>query len=75
MEDTCVLQELRGFPGGSVVMNPPVNAGMWVGSLGHEDPLENGMATHSNVLALENPMVRGAWQAIIHEVTNELDTI
>ena len=24
---------------------------MWVGSLGHEDPLEKGMATHSSILA------------------------
>ena len=32
----------------------PVNAGMeemWVQSLGQEDPLEEGMATHSSVLA------------------------
>ena len=26
---------------------------MWVGSLGWEDPLEEGMATHSSILALE----------------------
>ena len=24
---------------------------MWVGSLGQEDPLEEGMATHSRILA------------------------
>ena len=37
-----------GFPDGSVVKNPPANAGdieMWVRSLGQEDPLEEGMAT------------------------------
>ena len=28
---------------------------MWVGSLGWEDPLENGMATHSNILAWKIP--------------------
>ena len=33
----------------------------WVQSLGPEDPLEEGMATHSSILALENPMDRGAW--------------
>ena len=27
----------------------------WVGSLGQEDPLEKGMATHSNVLAWRIP--------------------
>ena len=33
------------------------------------DPLEEGMATHSSILAWRNPMDRGAWQATIHEVT------
>ena len=28
---------------------------MWVRSLGREDPLEEGMATHSCILAWENP--------------------
>jgi len=32
----------------------------WVQSLGREDPLEEGIATHSSILALENPMDRGA---------------
>ena len=27
----------------------------WVRSLGQEDPLEVGIATHSNILSLENP--------------------
>ena len=31
--------------------------------LGQEDPLEKEMATHSSILALENPMDRGVWQA------------
>ena len=33
----------------------------WVRSLSWEDPLEKEMATHSSILALENPMDRGAW--------------
>ena len=33
-----------------------------------EDPLEKGMAMHSRILALENPMARGAWRAIVHGV-------
>ena len=37
-------------------------------SLSHEDLLEKGMATHSYILALENPMDRGAWQATVHWV-------
>ena len=28
---------------------------MWVGSLGWEDPLEEGMATHSSILAWKAP--------------------
>ena len=40
-----------GFPGGSVVKNPPANAGTEVGSLGWEDPLESEMATHFSMLA------------------------
>ena len=43
-----------GFPGGSVVNNPPANAraaGDAGWSLGQEDPLEAEMATHSSILA------------------------
>ena len=40
----------------------------WVGSLGHEEPLEKGMTTHSSILALRIP--RGAWRATAHGVTN-----
>ena len=42
------------FPRGSVVKNPPAMQKMqetWVRSLGWEDPLEEGMATHSSILA------------------------
>ena len=38
----------------------------WVQSLGQEDPLEEEIPTHSSILGLENPMDRGAWQAIVH---------
>ena len=39
-------------------------------SLGQEDPLEEGMATHSRILScLENPMDRGTWPATVHRVT------
>ena len=34
-----------------------------VQSLGQEDSLEKGMATHSSILAWRTPMDRGAWQA------------
>ena len=44
-----------GFPGGSLVKNPPANAGDTVWSLCWEDPLEKKMATHSGTLAWEIP--------------------
>ena len=34
---------------------------MGSGSLGQEDPLEKGMATHSSILAWRKPRDRGAW--------------
>ena len=37
----------------------------WVLSLGQEDPLEEGMATHSSILAWKN---RGAWKPTVHGV-------
>ena len=37
-----------------MVKNPPAKAGD-AGSLGQEDPLEEGMATHSSVLARRIP--------------------
>ena len=40
----------------------------WVRSLGWEDPLEEGMATHCSILAWRIPMVRGAWWATVHGV-------
>ena len=40
----------------------------WVWSLGWEDPLEEGMATHSSVLSWRVPTVKQAWQAAAHGV-------
>ena len=37
------------------VKNPPAMRETWVQSLGWEDPLEEGMATHSNILAWRIP--------------------
>ena len=52
-----------------MVKNPPVMKETWVWSLGWEDPLEEGMATHSSILAWRIPMDRGVWQATVHGVT------
>ena len=39
--------------------NLPAMWESWVGSLGQEDPLEEGMATHSSILAWKIPMDKG----------------
>ena len=44
-----------GFPGGSAVKNLPAMRETWVGSLDWEDPLEEGMATASSILAWRIP--------------------
>jgi len=63
-----------GFLGGSVVKNPPANAG-GAGSIpgsgrspggGNGNPLEYS--------CLGNPMDRGGWQATVHGVAKESDT-
>ena len=60
MLDSLVAQLLK---------NPPAMQETLVQFLGWEDPLEEGMATHSSVLAWEIPQTRGAWRATVHEVT------
>ena len=50
-----LLLLLLGFPGGSEGKESSCNAGDWVWSLGQEDPLEEAMTTHSNILAWEIP--------------------
>ena len=61
-----------GVPGGSVVKNPPANAGDMglIPGSGRSPGGENGNPLQYSYL--ENPMDRGAWQA--HGVT-ELDMI
>ena len=52
-----------------LVKNPPAMWETWVQSLGWEDRLEKGMATHSRILAWRVPMDRGAWRATVPGVT------
>jgi len=51
-----------------MVKTLPAMQEIWVRSLGGEDPLGEGMATHSSILAWRIPMERGAWPAIVHRV-------
>ena len=62
-----------GFPGGQTVKNLPAMWEIWVQSLGGEDRLEKGMATHSSILAWRIPWTKepggyGPWDC------KELDT-
>ena len=50
-----------------MVKNLTASAGeTQVQSLGLDDPLEEGMATHSSILTWRIPVDRGAWQTIVH---------
>ena len=51
-----------------MVKNLPAVQEAWVQSLSWEDPLEEGMATHSSILAWRIPVGRGAWRATVHGV-------
>ena len=48
-----------------LVKNPPAMGETWVQPLGWEDPLEEGMATHSSILVWRIPVDRGAWRATV----------
>ena len=65
---------ILGFPIGSVVKNPPANAGMWVQFLGQEDSFEKEMATQSSILAWKIPLAvePGGLQFIELDTTESL---
>ena len=67
--DRPLIPVFLGFPGGSDGKESACNAG----DLGLvpelEDPLEEGMETHSSFLAWRIPMDRGAWLAPVHGVS------
>ena len=63
------LQYSWAFLVAQTVKNPLAVWENGVQSLGWEDPLEEGVATHSGILAWRLPMDRGAWRAIVHGVT------
>ena len=69
MGGTKLIDTREGFHGGSVLKNLPAMQERWVQSLGLEDPLEEGMAPHSNVLAWEIPQTEepGGLQSIRSE--------
>ena len=57
----CCAQTILGFRGGSVVKNLPEMQKLqetWFRFMGWEDPLEEGMATHSSILAWRIPQTK-----------------
>jgi len=50
-EFSYMFRRFLCFPGGLVVKSSPAMWAMQFQSLGWEDPLEKGMATHSSILA------------------------
>ena len=64
-----------GFPGGSVVKNPPANTGDVSSILGSGRSPGGGNDNSLEHACLGNPMDRGAWQATVHGGGKELDKI
>ena len=51
-----------------MIKNPPAMWETWVQSLGWEDPLEEGMATHSSILAWRISWTEDPGWATVHGV-------
>ena len=62
-----------GFPSGSVVKNPPANAGDTGSIPGSGRSPGEGNGNPLQYSCLGNPMDRGAWQATVHGVAKEPD--
>ena len=70
--DFGILGGSEGFPGGSVVKNPPANAGdaRDMGSIpGSGRSPGGGNGNQFQYSCLENPMDRGDWWATVHRVS------
>ena len=52
-----------------MVKNLPAMQETQVRSLGRKDPLDEGMAIHSSILAWRIPTEKGAWRATVHGIT------
>ena len=64
-----LLHTTWGFPGGSDGKESACNAGDLGLISGVGRPLEEGVTTHSSILAWRIPMDRGAWWATVHGIT------
>ena len=63
-----MLERVWGFPGGSVVKNPPAGAGDLSLIPGSGRSLGEGSGNPLQYSCLENPMDRGALWTAVHEV-------
>ena len=63
-----------GFPSGTLVKNPPANAGDTGMIPGSRRSHGEGNGNPLQYSCPGNPMDRGAWQAAVHGVAKELDT-
>ena len=64
---------MQGFPGGSVVKNPPANAGDMGSFPGSGRSSREGNGNPLQYSCLENPIDKGAWWATDHGIAKELD--
>ena len=55
------------------VKNLPVIRETWDQYLGWEDPLEEGMAAYSSILAWRIPMDKDAWRATVTKCQTQLN--
>ena len=65
---------ITGFPGGSVVKNPPALQEAWVQSLCQEDHLKKEVAAHSSILAWRVPWTEepgGLWSMGSHRAGHD----
>ena len=72
-----ILYNYYGFPGGSVVKNPPANTGEAGSISGQENPLVKELATHSSILVWEIPWTEepgGLWFAGLLKFGHNLPT-
>ena len=64
-----MVRSILGLPWWISSKDSACNAETQVRSLAWEDPLEEGLATHSGILSWRIPMDRGMWWATVHRVT------
>ena len=64
-----IFLSLRDSLVAQMVKKPPAMGETRVQSLGWEDPLEKGMATHSSILAWKISWTEAAWRVTVHGVS------